>query len=207
MWHRPGKNAKTILLALFACLPALSLPAGCAFSTQTPSSSPSGLEQLLILSSVERAAAKLQLERFYGRRVYVDFFSQLANDRFIRKYLITLLKRQGADVVDDEDKADLTLRTFAAVAGIDHARSFFGMPAITPPVTGVTIPEIALYKALRDRGYTDLRIYAFDRRTGRFLAEDSMRGIGRSKYNRYTLLIIIDFTLTDVNTPVDKTVP
>jgi hypothetical protein len=188
-------------------LALLVLLSGCAFSTEIPSSSPSGLDQLLILSSLERAAVKLHLNRYRGKRIYIDFFSQLSNDGFIKKYLVTLLQKVGADVVDDVKQADLTLKTFAAVAGIDHAESFIGLPAITPPVVGVTIPEIALYKALRDRGYTDLRIYAFDRRTGNFMAEESPRAIGKSKYNRYTVLIAINFTLTDVTQPVKPPAP
>ena len=176
---------------------------GCAFSTQLPRSQPSGLEQMLVLHSLEKAAAKLQLDRYIGKRVYVDFYSQLEHDNFVREYLTTLLQKNGADVVDDVKKADLTLKTAAAVVGVDYAKTLFGLPAITPPLMGgFALPEIAIYKSIRDRGYTDLRIYAFDSRSGEFLAEKSPRAIGHAKYNQYTLLLFFSFTLTDVNKPV-----
>ena len=182
-----------------AILFAFILLIGCGFSTQIPASKPSGLEQMLIVKSLQRAAAKLELGRYHGKRVYLELFSQLSNDRFIRAYLSTLLQKDGAEVVSDADKADLTLKMFASVVGIDHAESLVGLASSTLPVVDLTIPEIAFYKSVRDRGYTDLKIFAFDRRTGKFLSEESPQGIGKSKYNRYTLLILIKFTVTDVN--------
>ncbi len=144
---------------------------------------------MLVLHSLEKAAAKLQLDRYIGKRVYVDFYSQLEHDNFVREYLAALPEKNGADVVDDVKKADLTLKTAAAVVGVDYAKTLFGLPAITPPLIGGLLPEIAIYKSIRDRGYTDLRIYAFDSRSGEFLAEKSPRAIGHAKYNQYTLLL------------------
>ncbi len=195
-----GAAALSLIGAMFV---AVVLFSGCAFSTQLPKTKPSGLEQMLILHSLEKAAAKLQLDRYIGKRVYVDFYSQSDHNNFVREYFTTLLQKDGANVVDDPNKADLTLKTAAAVVGIDYAITLFGLPAITPPLMGgFTLPEIAIYKSIRDRGYTDLRIYAFDSRSGEFLAEKSPRAIGHAKYNQYTFLLFFSFTLTDVNKPV-----
>ncbi len=178
---------------------------GCGFSTEVPSSKPSGLEQMLVVSSLERATAKLRLDRYRGKRVYVDFFSQVKDDRFIRGYITTMLRKEGAEVVDDAKKADLILKTFATVVGIDTAVRLFGLSEVTTPLVGMTVPEIALYKSINERGYSDLRIFAFDGRTGRFLSEESPRAVGKSNYDQYTLLIVIKFSVTDVTEPIPKT--
>jgi len=71
-------------------LTILGLINGCGFSTRIPSSTPTGLEQLLVSTALERAVHDLELHRYAGKRVHVDLFSQLEDDYFIQEFIETV---------------------------------------------------------------------------------------------------------------------
>jgi hypothetical protein len=55
-----------------------------------------------------------------------------------------------------------------------------------------------LFKLVRNRGLAEVSIYAFDGATGEFV-ESTPTAVGLAKQNDYTFLLVISFTLTDVD--------
>lgn len=158
----------------------------------------SGLEQQLIVRSLERAIAQLDVQRFAGRRVTLDLFT-LTDEQtqvFAEEYLFAQLQEQGLQVVPDGENTDLRLEIFASVLGVDQGTTLVGLPSVPTPV-GFALPEIAAYKVDRNRGYTELQMYAFDARTHGFIAKTPV-SLGRARYDRYKVLSVINFQLSDV---------
>ena len=62
----------------------------------------------------------------------------------------------------------------------------------------VPIPELALFKWVRNRGQAELRLWAFDAR-GDSLVDAPAPGVGRAKLDDFTILLFIGFTRSDVD--------
>ena len=56
----------------------------------------------------------------------------------------------------DNSGATLALKVFASAYGTDHAESLIGIPAFQAPVVAIPVPEIALFKWVRDFNPYDL---------------------------------------------------
>jgi hypothetical protein len=181
-------------------LVALSfLIGGCSFSAQLAATQPSGITQQLLARSLDRALAQLEVKRFAGRQVAAEVYTQSGgNQAFIREYIIAWLGERGVRVAPDG--ATLALKVFAPVYGTDHAESLIGIPAFQAPVVAIPVPEIALFKWIRNRGLAEVQIYAFEGKTGVFVDKTAV-GTGRAKFDDFTVLLIINFTVTDIDTP------
>ena len=173
---------------------------GCAFSTQlpaTPSSERSGLDQLLVVRSLERAVAQLDFKPFAGRRVALTLHGLTGDQSYAQAFVSSELQSHGAKIATSETDADVQLNVFLPALGVDHAETLYGLPSIPTPL-GFSLPELAIYKSIRDRGYGEIKMYAFDSRTGRMITEEVLKARGNAKYSRYTILLFIHFTLSDV---------
>ena len=88
---------------------------------------------------------------------------------------------------------------FTSALAVDTADTLFGIPAMQAPVLAVPIPEIALFKWERSRGHAELQSYVYDS-SARLLGQVH-DVLGQAKWNRFTILIFINFTVTDINKP------
>jgi hypothetical protein len=177
-----------------------ALAGGCALSAQLTPAQPSGLSQQLVLRSLERAFAQLSFERFRGRQVGLEVFTQVATQPFVKAFVAARLEERGVRIT--KESPELTLHVFISALGTDRGETFIGIPALQTPILGVPFPEIALFKWTRNRGLTEASIYAFDGKTGAFA--DKLRAeVGRAKSDDFTVLIFIGFTLADVDKRVE----
>jgi hypothetical protein len=76
------------------------------------------------------------------------------------------------------------------------------MPSVTVPFLGVTMPEIALSNPATHQGYVEIQIYTLDGASGDLLTR-SPRAVGESAYNQYTILVMLNFSRTDLDEPED----
>ena len=178
-------------LALLGCL----LAGGCSLAGQLPPTKPEGVTQQLLIRSLERALGQLDLTKLQGPGVNVEVFVQAGNQDFIKAFVTTWLQAHGVRTVSESPEVKVKL--FASVYGTDFDRTFIGIPAFQVPVVNVPFPEIALFKWERNRGQAELRIYEFEGKTDAPLGIQDP-GIGRSKYDNITVLLIFGFTLSDV---------
>lgn len=176
---------------------AALLAAGCS-SRHVTLTERSGIGQKVLVRSLERAAARLDVERLTGRSVALEVFALTKDERFTRESLTASLEQRGVRIVGDRAHADVALKVFATVVGVDRGETLFGIPAFQVPVVTLPIPEIALFKWVRHRGLVETQTFAYDARTGRFLAR-IRETVGRAKFDQFTLLLVVSFTVSDLN--------
>jgi hypothetical protein len=169
---------------------------GCGSMTATVTVR-SSIEQRLLARSLERAVAKLDVTALSSKRVTVDLVALTNDQAFAKSYVAALLKRRGVLVVDDPGSAELKLQVFASALGVDQGQTLIGIPQTVVPLLGLATPEIALFKWVRHRGISEIALYAYDSRDGR-LIEAAPTGFGQAKYDRFTILLVIGFGLSDL---------
>lgn len=172
------------------------LVGGCSLAGQLPPTKLAGVTQQLLIRSLERALAELDLGKLQGPGVNVDVFVQDGNQAFIKEFVTAWLQAHGVRTVSESPEVKVKL--FASVYGTDFDRTFIGIPAFQVPVVNVPFPEIALFKWERNRGQAELRIYEFEGKTDTPLGPQGP-GVGRAKYDNITVLLIFGWTLSDVD--------
>ena len=171
--------------------------AGCG-ATRVTLTERAALEQLLLVRSIERAVARLDTTPLLGRRVNLELFALTRDQGFAREYVVTRLQERGVAFVADPAQADMRLKVFATALGVDRGETFLGIPAFTAPVVTVPVPEIPLFKWVRNRGHTEVQVFLYDPRTDTFLSRVP-DGVGRAKYDDFTFLIVFGFTVSDID--------
>jgi hypothetical protein len=174
------------------------LISGCATPRQATVTQRSAVEQELIVRSLERAVAGLDVERLLGHRVALDLFALTGDQSFAREFVTVRLQRRGVEIVGDATKADVRLKVFATVLGVDRGETLIGIPALQAPVVSIPIPEIALFKWTRHRGLAELQLYAYDPHTDQ-LVEGVPAALGRAKYDEFKVLLVIGFAVSDLD--------
>jgi hypothetical protein len=180
-----------------ACL--LTLLTGCATSTQVGNTARSSIEQRLLTSSFERALSTLDTQEFRGKTVTVDFYGLTSDKDFAKEFFTAWLQGQQVKIATDPNQAQFHLKVFGPVLAVDQGQSFVGAPAFTVPILGFVMPEIALFKNARHSGHAEVEVFTIDGGSGKFV-DKSPPAIGETNYDDYTILIVIHFTRSDVET-------
>jgi hypothetical protein len=171
---------------------------GCSLSATPTATQPSGVTQQLLVRSLERALARLDVERLKRQTVAVEVFPHAGPETFVREFTISWLRAKGVRTVSTvSDSPDVKIKAFASALGTDTDSTLIGIPAFEAPVVNMPIPEIALFKWQRNRGVAEMRLYEFDAKTDLVLHAPPP-SIGRAKFDKFTVLLIIGFTVTDV---------
>jgi uncharacterized membrane protein (DUF441 family) len=187
-------RAISLSVALMCCL----VVGGCSLASQLPATQPAGVTQQLMIRSLERALAQLDLGKLRGPGVNVDVFVQFvqnANQAFVKEFVTAWLQAHGVRTVSESP--EIKVKLFASVYGTDSDHTLIGIPSFQAPVVNVPFPEIALFKWERNRGQAELRIYEFEAKTDTLLGMQAP-GIGRAKYDNFTVLLFIGFTVSNV---------
>ena len=120
-----------------ARLPALAaavlcvLLGGCSITSGLLPTQPTGVTQQLVIRSLERGLAGLDLRRFAGRSVDVSVFPQAGNEAFVKEFVASWLKAHGVRTVWTDP--ELRLKVFATVLGTDRGETFIGVPSFQAP--------------------------------------------------------------------------
>jgi hypothetical protein len=183
--------ARTAIAALLGLVLA-----GCSMASSTAATAPAGVTQQLLIRSLERALADVDRSKIGSRPVALEVTVHSGNEGFVKDFVTTWLKAHGVRVVGDSP--EMKLKMFVSVFGTDHDQTLIGVPAFQAPVVNVPVPELALFKWVRNRGQTELRLWAFDSKSDT-IVEAPTPGLGRSKYDDFTVLLFFGFSLTDVN--------
>lgn len=183
--------ARTAIAALVGLLLG-----GCALASQIGTTAPTGITQQLLVRSLERGLSRLDLARISGKPIALEVAVQAGNEGFVKDFVTTWLKAHGVRTVQDSPEQKLKL--FVAVYGTDRDQTLIGVPAFQAPVVNVPVPELALFKWVRNRGVAELRMWAFDGK-GDVIMDAPAPGVGRAKYDDFTVLLFVGFTVSDVN--------
>jgi hypothetical protein len=182
------RTAIAVLLAL--------LLGGCALASSIGTTAPTGITQQLLIRSLERALSDLDLAHLRGAPVGLEVTVHAGNEAFVKDFVTTWMKAHGVRVVGDSPERKL--KVFVSVYGTDRDQTLIGVPAFQAPVVNLPIPELAFFKWVRNRGQAELRLWAFDAK-GDTMVDALAPGIGRAKYDDFTLLLFIGFSRTDVD--------
>jgi hypothetical protein len=178
--------------------------AGCAM---TPTATArSTIEQRLLSRSLERALAKIDVDMFRGKRVFLDVAALTPDQTYARTYVATELRQRGVQIVGDATESEVRIQVIAPGLGVDQGETLIGLPAMVVPLLGMPIPEIALFKWTRHYGTSELKFYAYDSKDGHPF-EVTPWALGQSRYSSFTILLILRFTRHDLDMPPKVTTP
>jgi hypothetical protein len=183
--------ARTAVAALLA-----ALLGGCALASSIGTTAPTGISQQLLIRSLERALSDLDLARLRNEPVALEISVHAGNEAFVKNFVTTWMKVHGVRVGGEAPVQKLKM--FVSVYGTDRDQTLIGVPAFQAPVVNVPIPELAFFKWVRNRGQAELRLWAFDAK-GDTLVDAPAPGIGRAKYDDFTVLLFIGFSRSDVD--------
>jgi hypothetical protein len=172
------------------------LLAGCSLASQVGATAPAGITQQLLIRSLERALGDMDLARIGSRPVALEVAVQAGNEGFVKDFVTTWLKAHGVRMASDSP--ELKLKMFVSVYGTDHDQTLIGVPAFQAPVVNFPVPELAFFKWVRNRGQAELRLWAFDSK-GDVIVDAPQPGVGKSKYDDFTVLLFFGFSLSDVD--------
>ncbi len=163
----------------------LVLGSGCLYQRYQTHSKRSATEQLLLSRAVHQAVARLKLPELAGRRVALETVSLAGPDAsYLEGVLVARLRAEGARVVDPGE-AELILVVLNGVLGTAGRDLSFGIPPLPLP-TGVASPALSLMRVLKQRGYTQLRLVAYDRSGA--AAGETETVMGRASFEIYSIL-------------------
>lgn len=188
-----GPVVRTAVAALLGILLA-----GCSLASQIGATAPAGITQQLLVRSLERALGDIDLARLGSRPVALEVAVQSGNEAFVKDFVTTWLKAHGVRM--PTDSPELKVKMFVSVYGTDHDQTLIGVPAFQAPVVNFPVPELAFFKWVRNRGQSELRLWAFDSK-GDVVVDAPRPGVGRSKYDDFTVLLFFGFSLSDVDKP------
>ncbi len=126
----------------------------------------------------------------------LHFYGLTPDKDFAKEFFIAWLEEQQVRMVTDPKRAQLNLKVFASVLGVDQGQSFVGAPSFTVPLISIAVPEIALFKDVRHSGHAEVEIYTIKAGSGEFV-DKSPPAIGETRYDDYTVLLVINFTRSD----------
>jgi len=188
-----GPVVRTAVAALLGMLLA-----GCSLASQIGATAPAGITQQLLVRSLERALGDIDLARLGSRPVALEVAVQSGNEGFVKDFVTTWLRAHGVRMATDSP--ELKVKMFVSVYGTDHDQTLIGVPAFQAPVVNFPVPELAFFKWVRNRGQSELRLWAFDSK-GDVVVDAPHPGVGRSKYDDFTVLLFFGFSLSDVDKP------
>jgi hypothetical protein len=184
-----------------AVLSALVLATGCSFEKQT-STARTGIEQLLLSTSVDRSMAKSDLESLAGKKVFVDVANLEAVDKgYVVESVRNRVATSGGLLVGEAKDADVVLEARSGALGIDENEFMIGIPSIPIPIPAVgtfATPEIAFFKKVDQHAISKQVLFGRDGKEGAHVLTTGPL-VGTAYYNRWQILFLISFRTTDLN--------
>ena len=184
----PMRFTLPLLMCLFAA-------GGCA-TIRVTDPARTATEQFLMSQAVSRALEQLNVSGLRDRKVWVEtgYFTgaeQVVVNGEVRQRMFTTSEQAfataelrerllmgGARIVQDKKLAEIVLEVRSGGIGIDRMENLIGVPASvlagglagsTTSGIPVSIPEIALYKNTRQRGFASISFVAYRADTGEYV--------------------------------------
>ncbi len=191
---RRGRPARFMLGLMLS----LSL-VGCSLTFETTKSGRAPIEQLLLAQSIERGLIDAVLPVRPGQAVVVEGVGLTADQAFANAMVEKWLVREGL-LLPKDGKESLIARVILDAFGTLQDGTFFGIPPIGGGLFPISLPELAFYKASRQRGLARFTVDFIDKKTGRLVSSTPVYE-GDAYYNQYTIFFSFDFTRTDLLPP------
>jgi hypothetical protein len=155
----------------------LSLGSGCA-SIRTSDPPRTATEQFLLSGAAARAIEQLSAEALRDRRVYLDTTylgsAQTAPEyAFLVGELRARLLMSGVRPAEKKEEAQIIIELRSGGLGVDRYEYLLGIPSLYVPTLAqetagapLAVPELAIIKSTKQRGYAAVAFVAYWRDTG-----------------------------------------
>ncbi len=158
-------------------------------------------EQILLSKAVDYSLAGAIPSGLVGRRVFLDVSNLECPDKlYVTDAVRQGLAAQGARMVDKAGESDAVVTVRAGMLATQSGAALVGIPAfkLPSPLTAGTLetPELALFKRSKQEGLAKLSLTAYDNDTKELL--DARTGTARTYYNRWHILFLVNFNVTNV---------
>jgi hypothetical protein len=172
---------------------------GCSRTYETTKSARSPIEQLLLIQSLQFGLADAVPPVASGQSVAVEAVGLSGDQAVVASQIEKWLTREGF-VVPKDGKESVVARVAIESFGTLQDETFFGIPPIGGGIIPISLPELAIYKASRQRGYSRFSVDFIDKKTGRLIRATPVHE-GDSHYNQYTFFFAFNLNRTDLVPP------
>ena len=200
--HKMGRGIAfgVLLIVLEGCAAMKELP--------TPDQA-TAIEQFLMTQAVERSlnsedATSLPLPE--GATVQLETTGLTVEQRFLIGAVGRWLGEQGFRLPPEGQEATYKIQIVVQSLGTEHSLSFFGMPEVQGGLLPFAIPELPVYKAQYQSGFTRFRLDIFETMSGQFIRSTPWLQAS-TLYNEYTVLFFIHFHRTNLVGPFEDPIP
>jgi hypothetical protein len=194
-----------LLTSLLQSCVLLIILGGCgAMNVMPEPEQPTAIQQFLMAQAVERSLRGdyvMPVSLVYGDTVVLDASTLTVEQRFFKGALGGWLGEKGLNVVTDSDDAKYRAIVLVQSLGTEQSTSFFGLPPIESVLLPFALPEISVFKAQYQTGYTRFRMDFFENKSGKFIRSTPWFQ-GSTYFNEYTVLFFFDFQFTDLVAPL-----
>ncbi len=185
---------------LSTCLVAACLLPGCGVSRDSSKSPRAATEQLLLAQAVERSFEDVTVPILKDAPVVMEVAGLTPDQFYVRDAVAGhLAKSQGVRVMDRRDQAKYVVHLMVQALGTELDQSFFGMPQVQGGLIPIALPELPLYKFIREIGYVRYGMNIYEATSGK-LALATPWYTKTAAWRQYTIFIFLTFrtsTLTD----------
>ncbi|MGD9849948.1 MAG: hypothetical protein AB7T38_01650 [Nitrospirales bacterium] len=204
MTHQSLKKTGMLTVLILSILP------GCAATNNLPAPAHfTAIEQFLLTQSVEfslNANNVPPLPLPEGATVTLETTGLTVEQRFLLGAVGRWLGEQGLHIQSKDQNPTYRAQILIQAFGTEQSQSFFGMPEVQGGLLPFAIPELPVYKAQYQKGYSRFRLDFFENSTGKFVR--STPWFQASTYfNEYTVLFFIEFHSTNLIGPFEEMVP
>jgi len=116
------------------------------------------------------------------------------------------LGEQGLFLTPEAKQATYRIQVLVQALGTEQSQSFFGMPPVQSVLIPFALPEITLYKAQYQTGFTRFRLDIFENTTGKFIRSTPWFQ-ANTYFNEYTLFFFFGFHETNLMGPFEESPP
>jgi hypothetical protein len=159
------------------------------------------MEQLLLSQAIERSLVDLQVPTLEGAAVFMEIEGLPPDLSYVKTMVAEQLGLQNIKLKDSKEKAQYLAKVIVHSLGTEQGKTLFGMPEVTQAgIFPFALPELALYKEVRQKGYARLSLNIFDMANGKLVKSIPWRA-GSAYYDFYTVLFWFTFPATDLVLP------
>jgi hypothetical protein len=194
-----GDNVAAVLATSAAMLLVL---VGCT-TVRSTSPSRSATEELLITQAAERAADNLARSIPGGLKIYFDKEYLTGEDApYVAATIQDHLLRRGETLVEDKKQAEAVLFPRIGALSTNEFQTMVGSPPLPVPFawgTGVTTPELNLFKHVEADGIAKFYATVQNTKTGKLIVATDP-AYGYSRHSHWILLFLFTWSEDDLGT-------
>lgn len=178
----------------------ICLLSACGVTRDSSKSPRAATEQLLLSQAVERSLEDVSVPMLKDATVVMEVAGLTPDQFYVRDAVAGHLARtQGVRIMGFRDQAKYVVRVMIQALGTELDQSFFGMPQVQGGLIPIALPELPLYKFIREVGYVRYALNIYESETGRLVMTTPWY-TKTAAWRQYTIFIFLTFrtsTLTD----------